>query len=310
MKGARLTGVALLALFAFAGLALSVLDGWRPAGGNGVGWIELILRDDPRTRVEDYLAALRSGDTERALFLWSASGRAGPDAALLEDRRATVTAALVRADLGRHRVVDVQWWGTCCEPHPVDGAAFAQAARVTIGSGDPRSGYVFDVLAAPPGRSLLDEVARRWEIVDVYPAGDEPLALRWVNTGSGSVGLGPALPRGSADCGRSEETPARSYDPSARECVWSRYSAGTPVVWTQVSHTLEGAPVRTVLRAQNGFVVMTMDRTADGFSAAADRRLWAWQCRDMTKVPWPTDRSRYSLELSGCLGDGTRTAIP
>jgi hypothetical protein len=76
------------------------------------------------------------------------------------------------------------------------------------------------------------------------------------------------------------------------------------------SRTVEGDPVRATLIAQPGFIVLTRDMTADRYSAAADRRLWAWQCRTMVQRAWSTDPARSSFELTNCSGDGRTASLP
>jgi hypothetical protein len=305
---------ALVALLAFGGLGavgLSILDGWRPAGGNGVPWIEFLIRDDPQARVNDYLQAVAGGDRDRALALWNVPDRGAADALVaLSVRRIETTDILLAAGPRAYRITDVQWWSTCCEPHPVTQQAWASVARITVSLDASADGYIFDVRATTPGRSPLDEVTRHWSISDAYRAGDEPLLLRWLAFGNGSLALGAVSPAGTTDCGRSQEMPPAPYDAVARDCVWSAYSSGERARWTVSRRTVEGDPIRATITAQTGFIVVTKDMTADRFSAPSDRRLWAWQCRAMTKRVWATDPLRYFFELAECSGDGRNASFP
>ena len=303
--------IATLTLAAFGVIGLSVIDGWRPAGGNGVAWIEFLLHDEPGAHVDEYLRAVAAGDRDRALSLWQIPDRGAPDAlAALRDRRPEVTDTLLAFARRGHRVVEVQWWSMCCEPHPVRDRQYASVARITVAFDDAVEQYTFDVSTDRADRSPLDEVARRWGITDVYRSGDQPMLLRWVATPTGSMTLGSFIPPRSTDCGRSEELPPTSYDVSARDCVWVAYSSGTPARWSVKLWTQEGDPVRATLTAQTGFIVATRDMTADRFSAPPDRRLWVWQCRAMSKRPWVTDPARYFFELTGCSGDGPTALFP
>jgi hypothetical protein len=113
------------------------------------------------------------------------------------------------------------------------------------------------------------------------------------------------------DCGTTTQGPIAGYDPQPRECVWSAYSSGKAVRWQVRTQTIEGAPIPETLRFDTVLgVVITRDVTADTFSAPADRRKWTWRCLKMTKMPWATDPSRYSFELSTCTGDGPTTTFP
>lgn len=303
--------VAVLALVACGAVALSVVDGWRPAGGHGVPWVESLVHDEPQDRVDDYLRAIATGDREQGLALWQVPERGAEDAlAALRDRRVRTTDALLAAHASGHRIVDLRWWSTCCEPHPVTSKADASVARVTVAFDGLAEKYTFDVRAVEAGRSLLDEVARRWSVSDVYRAGDEPLLLRWIAFGNGSLALGSVYPPRAVDCGVSDETAPNAYDATARDCVWSAYSMGTPSRWTVMRRTTEGDPIRATMTAQRGFIIVTRDMTADRFSAAPDRRMWTWQCRTIAKRAWATDPTRSFFDLSGCSGDGGSTAFP
>jgi hypothetical protein len=112
------------------------------------------------------------------------------------------------------------------------------------------------------------------------------------------------------DCGTTKEGDS-AYDSGARDCVWSAYSRGAAVQWHVSGTTIEGAPIPQSLRFDSVLgVVITRDFSADAFSAPENRRNWTWRCIKMTKVPWVTDPSRYSFELTNCTGDGPTTIFP
>ena len=119
------------------------------------------------------------------------------------------------------------------------------------------------------------------------------------------------VPFSGIDCGTTIEGLDGAYDSKARDCVWSAYSRGAAVQWHLTSTTIEGASIPQTLRFDTVLgVVITRDLTADTFSAPADRHRWTWRCVKMTKMPWATDPSRYSFELSYCTGDGPTTTFP
>jgi hypothetical protein len=119
------------------------------------------------------------------------------------------------------------------------------------------------------------------------------------------------VPFSGVDCGTTIEGLDDAYDSRARDCVWSAYSRGAAVQWHLTSTTIEGAPIPQTLRFDQVLgAVITRDFSADPFSAPENRRKWTWRCIKMTKLPWVTDPSRYSFELTNCTGDGPNTIFP
>ena len=112
------------------------------------------------------------------------------------------------------------------------------------------------------------------------------------------------------DCGVSDARPPAIYPASGMECVWKAYVARTPVRWAVTQYTTEGAPVPSTIAFDGAIVLVTRDRSLDGFSGTADRRLWSWRCRTMTQRPWATDAQRYVFELSDCTGDFAPAYFP
>ena len=138
--------------------------------------VEQISGETPQAKVASYLALVAREDQDEALALWPASERLGPE---YEARRHSVTTEL--EELGpelSHRVVKIEWWSTCCEPHVITdtrGAGFARLWVEVSGGDEPRQ-YVFDVFVPGGYWGWMEGYpARHWEIVDVYPAGEEPL---------------------------------------------------------------------------------------------------------------------------------------
>jgi hypothetical protein len=113
------------------------------------------------------------------------------------------------------------------------------------------------------------------------------------------------------DCGTTNEGFSNAYDSAARDCVWGAYANGAAVQWKVTSTTIEGDPIPETRRFDSVLgVVITRDFSADKFSAPANRRMWTWRCAKMTKLPWVTDPSRYSFELTSCTGDGPTAIFP
>jgi len=142
--------------------------------------LEQALGRTPQREIAGYLEATARGNRSAALAFWL---EPPPESHDLQGRRDSVTDTLIalgpRID---HRVLDVTWWRTCCEPAVIDDPAQAGGARVrvAIGSGvGAEATYVFDLLV--PGGYWGDAAGnplRDWAIVDIYPEGMQPLA--WV----------------------------------------------------------------------------------------------------------------------------------
>jgi hypothetical protein len=142
--------------------------------------VERVIGETPQAKVSSYLALVARGDQDGALALWPTSERLGAE---YEMRRHSVTTELetIGPELS-HRVVKIEWWETCCEPHIITDSREAGFARLWVevsGGGEARE-YVFDVFTRfgyggrPDGYPV-----RHWQIVDVYPTGEEPLYWRW-----------------------------------------------------------------------------------------------------------------------------------
>jgi hypothetical protein len=140
--------------------------------------LEQALGLTPQDQIAGYLAAIARGDRSAALEIWRAP--ASQDRDLMARRDSVTDALLAHGPSLRHRVLDMIWWRTCCEPAVIDDPTQAGGTRVrvTIGGGHgPETTYVFDLLV--PGGYWGDAAGnplRDWEIVDVYPEGMRPLA--------------------------------------------------------------------------------------------------------------------------------------
>lgn len=150
------------------------------------GWVpplvERALGRTPQVQVQAYLEAVRRGDSNAALARWpirlTSTGRTD---AKLEARRQQITSLLLAMGPElRYRVIDIQWLGNCCDPHPSD-ALNAGVARMRIeitGAQGQHAEYIFDVITPEPywGDAGGYEV-RQWLLRDVYPPDEPPLAF-------------------------------------------------------------------------------------------------------------------------------------
>lgn len=162
-------------------LALQLLpDMFAPVLGPVNRLVERVIGETPQAKVSSYLALVARGDRDEALVLWPANERLGLE---YEVRRHSVTMEL--ETLGpelSHRVVEIEWWGTCCEPHIITNSREAGFARlwVEVSGGDEARRYVFDVFTRfGYGGRMEGYPVRHWQILDVYPVEEEPRFWRW-----------------------------------------------------------------------------------------------------------------------------------
>ena len=90
--------------------------------------VERVSGETPQAKVSSYLALVARGERDGALALWPANERLGPE---YEKRRHSVTTELgaLGPDLS-HRVLEIEWWSTCCEPHVITDSREAGFARL------------------------------------------------------------------------------------------------------------------------------------------------------------------------------------
>jgi len=169
---------------AFVAFALCFIpDMYAPVLGPVNRLVERVIGETPQAKVSSYLALVARGDRDKALALWPANERLGSG---YEARRHSVTRGF--EELGpelSHRVLEIEWWGTCCEPHIITDSREAGFARLWVQMSRANEArlytYVFDVLA--PGGCCWGRMegypVRHWQILDVYPAGEEPLVWGW-----------------------------------------------------------------------------------------------------------------------------------
>ena len=149
--------------------------------------IERVTGETPEAKVAAYLEATRQGDEIAAYNCWLPT--TDPPSPEYEARRQAVMKTISALGSGlSFRVLNVEWWRTCCEPGVIDdpkNAGFTRL-RVTVGgSAEDGISYVFDVLAI--GGSHWGEMmgcpVRHWEIIDAYPESEEPLYWMWSRQG-------------------------------------------------------------------------------------------------------------------------------
>jgi hypothetical protein len=168
-------GFTLLTLIALAVLGLNA--SCSPA----YQLLEQALGQTPEKKIARYLEAVSRGDRSAALALWRTPAS---NSRTLSDRRNSVTETLLARGPGiGHRMLDLTWWRTCCEPAVIDDAAQAGGVRARVAIRDRYGAeeiYTFDLLV--PGGYWGDAAGnplREWVIVDLYPEGMQPLAWQF-----------------------------------------------------------------------------------------------------------------------------------
>jgi hypothetical protein len=167
--------------FTMAALAMLALLGQNTSCSSSHRLVEQVLGQTPGAQIASYLAAIAEGDRQRALALWPVAET--PDAALAARRASITNELLAYSPRLEHRILDVVWWRTCCEPGVIDdpGEAGGARVRVTVSGGNQLAAvYVFDLLV-PGGYwgAAAGYPVRHWDIVDIYPEGAAPLVWIW-----------------------------------------------------------------------------------------------------------------------------------
>jgi hypothetical protein len=154
---------------------------------------EALTGEYPAVRVDAYLRAVAEGREEKAVLVWQVPpGVPGdPRTSARRERRASITRELIQAGVqSRYATRDVEWWGTCCEPHVVADQRAAGLARMRlrlVRRDGTAAEYTFDVGTRQAYfGALMNFPAREWLLVDVYPEGEDPLAFSWVRGRQGS----------------------------------------------------------------------------------------------------------------------------
>lgn len=169
--------------FSFIALVSVAILGSSLSCGVSNRFVERLSGQTPQAQIERFVAAIVDGDRQAAMALWLPPGT--PDGDLETRRELVLDSLLLYGPRIEHRIIDVEWWRTCCEPGVIDDPREAGGAhvRVAIGGPDqPEAVYIFDVLV-PGGYwgSAMGNPVRHWTIVDVYPEVEAPLTWPWVN---------------------------------------------------------------------------------------------------------------------------------
>lgn len=167
--------------FTLMALAVLIMLGSNASGCTTHHLVEQALGQTPQDQIDQYLAALAQGDRLAALSLWLPPGT--PDLALQTRRQSVTEELLAYGPRLEHRVLDLVWWRTCCEPAVIDDPIEAGGVRARVAIRGERLKervYMFDLLV-PGGYwgAAAGYPVREWAIVDIYPESAAPLAWTW-----------------------------------------------------------------------------------------------------------------------------------
>lgn len=179
---AKLVGIVFIFV---AGLAVGAAGLWLIVQHND-GLRDYLLEhpvgDQPQARVAGFMRAIARGDESAARQLWEIDDRSSEGTqSELAARREEVIAALTAAGISPdYKILEVEWWTTCCEPSVTCDARNAGGARLRVQfltqDGLPVS-YMFDIFAReqPYWGDAAENPPRDWVIRDVYPYQQAPL---------------------------------------------------------------------------------------------------------------------------------------
>jgi hypothetical protein len=167
-----------LTLLVLLGLGVVGLDLSLGAPG---AWGDTLSGETPQVCVDAFMHAVRQGDAEASAAFWPQNPRLGPAHGV---RRARVLDRLVSYGPSlAYQIEALEWWKTTSAPAVVADPDLADGARLWLAlSGQEGSDelYIVDLLATSgDGDATQDQPSPRWEIVDVYLAGDAPMAVGW-----------------------------------------------------------------------------------------------------------------------------------
>lgn len=136
----------------------------------------------PRSQVDAFVQSILQGDQAEAFRLWEVyDDPSSVKQKSLMKRRAAVLSDMFSANIEpEYRVLDVEWWTTCCEPHVTNNSRSAGGARIRVQfideNGSPVQ-YIFDVFTReqPYWGDAAGNPLRDWVIKDVYPREETPL---------------------------------------------------------------------------------------------------------------------------------------
>lgn len=160
---------------------------WLVYTSNGKLLLEHITRETLQAKLETYVHAIANGDQETALDQWKLPHLSNEEQLnALAERRKQITSDLLAAEWSpKFTILDIQWWGTCCEPGVLEESRDAAGARIRVQLLDENGlplVYGFDIFVRnlPYWGAAEGYPLRHWVIRDVYLEGQEPLYWRFV----------------------------------------------------------------------------------------------------------------------------------
>ncbi len=181
MKNILIKSIVIIGVF-LVGLVVGASGLWFIAQNNielRYYLLEHATVNQPQAQVAPFVQAIVQGDRTRALELWEIYN---PETkSELTTRRETVISDLINAGISPdYQVLEVEWWGTCCEPSVICDSRSAGGARLRVQFIDPKGQpmlYIFDIFAReqPYCGAAMGYPPREWVIRDVYPFTEEPL---------------------------------------------------------------------------------------------------------------------------------------
>jgi hypothetical protein len=136
----------------------------------------------PQSRISAFVQSIVQGDKTKALKLWEINGDPSSEQQIaLTKRRENVISDLLSAKIEpEYMVLDIEWWGTCCEPSVTNDSRSAGGARIRVQFIDKHGLpilYIFDVFTReqPYWGSAEGYQPRDWVIRDVYPYDQNPM---------------------------------------------------------------------------------------------------------------------------------------
>lgn len=181
MKKSHLNIIGFVIVF-FLGVGMGVSGLWFMVQNNIELRHYLLERstvNQPQAQIAKFVRAIVQDERKKALGLWEIRS---PDAeSKLTRRREAIISELVHAGISPdYRVLEVEWWTTCCEPTVTCDSRSAGGARIKVQfldvHGEPIL-YIFDIFTReqPYWGAAVGYPPRSWVIRDVYPSQEEPL---------------------------------------------------------------------------------------------------------------------------------------
>lgn len=141
--------------------------------------VEWATGQTPQQQIDDLLRTTARGDWDAAMASWSVNDSASDE--LLQRRKEVLGELFGYGPDIQHRILDTEWWTTCCDAGVTQNPRNAGGAVVQVSIGSPTMNervYVFYLLV--PGGYWGDAAGnpvRTWEIVDIAPEGEPPLVF-------------------------------------------------------------------------------------------------------------------------------------